>query len=191
MKSFFSKDIRTRNPSFIRRLYRHNQSVCSFSVQQSSTGSALRLASRLLGDDDLKALDELADGVPVGCEGLSALETLQGARTPVCDPHARGALVGLSLAHGKAHVWRAALEAVCLGTRNSLEGLSRALKDDGDDDDAPLHVCGGATKSEIFLQMHADACGRAVVVGENPGSKRERNSQLQRLLSRSISTRFG
>ena len=135
---------------------------------QSSTGSALRLASRLLGDDDLKALDELADGVPVGCEGLSALETLQGARTPVCDPHARGALVGLSLAHGKAHVWRAALEAVCLGTRNSLEGLSRALKDDGDDDDAPLHVCGGATKSEIFLQMHADACGRAVVVGENP-----------------------
>ena len=32
----------------------------------------------------------------------------------------------------------------------------------------PLHVCGGATKAPMFLQMHADCCGRPAIVGENP-----------------------
>ena len=34
----------------------------------------------------------------------------QGSRTPVTDPLAKGALVGLSLSHTRAHVWRALLE---------------------------------------------------------------------------------
>lgn len=48
-------------------------------------------------------------------QGLLALETFQGARTPVTSPQQRGALVGLSLAHTRAHLWRAFLEAVCYG----------------------------------------------------------------------------
>ena len=37
---------------------------------------------------------------------------VQGSRTPVTDPLARGALLGLTLHHGRAHVWRALCEAV-------------------------------------------------------------------------------
>ena len=68
------------------------------------------------------------------------------------------------------------LEAVCLGTRCSVDALSCALVGDasevassreGDSDATALRVCGGATKSAMWLQMHADACDRAVLVGEN------------------------
>ena len=55
------------------------------------------------------------------------LETLQGSRTPVTDPRARGVLLGLTLHHSRAHVWRAALEAICLGTKASLLAPSLTL----------------------------------------------------------------
>ena len=88
---------------------------------QSSTGSALQWLVRLFGGEQceisLAELDAEAECVPLGAEGLGMLETLQGSRTPVTDPRARGALLGLTLRHSRAHVWRAALEAICLGTK--------------------------------------------------------------------------
>eukprot|EP00966_Prymnesium_polylepis_P177009 4099433-Prymnesium_polylepis.1 len=83
---------------------------------QSSTGAALQWARRLFGGNadelpSLRILDEEAAALPVGAEGVTALETFQGARTPVTDPNARGALLGLSLGHTRAHIWRALLEA--------------------------------------------------------------------------------
>ena len=44
-------------------------------------------------DASYKELDAEAAEVEVGCEGLLALETFQGSRTPVTDPLQRGALV--------------------------------------------------------------------------------------------------
>ena len=134
---------------------------------QSSTGAALQWARRLFAPADgeppsLKALDAEAAALPVGAEGVVALETFQGARTPATDPLARGALVGLSLRHGRAHVWRALLEAVCLGTRASVEALAAATGAPA----AVLLMAGGATRSDLWLQMHADATGVAVEVGE-------------------------
>lgn len=135
---------------------------------QSSTGSVLRWAkTRLLGvsnDVPYSVLDAEAEAVPVGANGLVALETFQGARTPRTDPRARGALLGLSLSHGRAHVWRALCEAVCLGTRACLEDLT---PDGGDRGTNRLLVAGGATRSPFWTRMHADATGRDVVITEN------------------------
>ena len=105
--------------------------LCFAEGGQSSTGSILRWArSNLFGgssDDNLpsyRQLDDEAARIAPGSDGLVALETFQGARTPVTDPRARGALMGLTLSHTRAHVWRALMEAVCLGTRAAMEGFS-------------------------------------------------------------------
>jgi pentose-5-phosphate-3-epimerase len=108
-------------------------------------------------------LDAEAAAVPVGAGGLLAVETFQGSRTPVTDAEARGALLGLTLSHTRAHVWRALLEAVCLGTRAALEALDAAGITAGATE---LLVAGGATRSPLWLQMHSDATGLPVAVGE-------------------------
>ena len=50
--------------------------------------------------------------VPLGSEGLTFLPYLSGERTPHKDPHAKGAFIGLSLRHTRAHLARAALAAL-------------------------------------------------------------------------------
>ncbi len=144
---------------------------------QSSTGAALQWARRLFSPPRaaadgagggegggegvaLQTLDEEAAEVAIGCEGLCALETFQGSRTPVTDPLARGALIGLTLRHTRGHVWRALLEAVCLGTRAALDGLEEATGSRPD----VLLAAGGAARSPLWLQMHADACNLPVVL---------------------------
>eukprot|EP01041_Mallomonas_annulata_P012183 gene12183-25579_t len=142
--------------------------LCFAEGGQSSTGSILSWARKLFSSraDSLlsyKELDDEASQVPIGAEGLIALETFQGSRTPVTDALARGALLGLTLSHSRAHIWRALLEAVCMGTRAALEALYAAgygsVKKE-------LLVAGGASRSEFWLQMHADVTGLTVIVGE-------------------------
>jgi ribulose-phosphate 3-epimerase len=131
---------------------------------QSSTGSLLRWARDLFGMQDVSyaILDKEAAAIPRGADGLVALETFQGARTPVTDPMAKGALLGLTLSHTRGHIWRALMEAVCYGTRACMEGLMDAG-----------HACqeiilaGGIAKSQLWLQMHADVTGKPVLVCEN------------------------
>jgi ribulokinase/ribulose-phosphate 3-epimerase len=130
---------------------------------QSSTGSILRWARNVLGQThvEYKDLDAKVDHIPPGSDGLIALETFQGSRTPVTDPLARGALLGLTLSHTPAHIWRALMEAVAFGTRGCLEGLANA----GHPCDE-IVIAGGATRSSTWLQMHADVTGKPVVVCE-------------------------
>ncbi len=131
---------------------------------QSSTGSIIRWAKRLFGAEALayETLDEEAAKISPGSEGLIALETFQGSRTPVTDPLARGALVGLTLSHTRGHIWRALMEAVCFGTRACVDGLEKA----GHKCDEII-IAGGTTRSSLWLQMHADVTGKPVVLCEN------------------------
>jgi ribulose-phosphate 3-epimerase len=143
---------------------------------QSSTGSLLRWARDNLltpggavgsGAQSASALsyaelDAEAADVPPGADGLVALETFQGSRTPVTDPMARGAFVGFTLSHKRAHLWRALLEAVCFGTRACVEALQAAGHPCQE-----IIMAGGATRSPLWLQLHADVTGKSVVVCEN------------------------
>ena len=141
--------------------------VCFAEGGQSSTGSILRWMKTIFsnGDPDSIAyrdLDDEAARIPPGSEGLVALETFQGSRTPMTDARARGALIGLTLSHTRAHIWRALMEAVCLGTRACIEGLSKAGHNCKE-----IVIAGGATRSPLWLQMHSDVTGKPVVVCEN------------------------
>ncbi|HEY2729258.1 MAG TPA: xylulokinase [Polyangia bacterium] len=103
-------------------------------------------------------LNREAARIPPGALGLTFLPYLQGERTPHRDAAARGAFVGLSLAHGRAHLARAVAEGICFGLRDSLEilrGLSPAL-------DRVL-VTGGGAKSAFIRHLQADVYGLPVI----------------------------
>ena len=103
------------------------------------------------GKDPYLYLNELADSVPAGSEGLLFLPYLSGERTPHPDPDARGAFVGLSLRHGKAHMTRAVLEGVTYGLCDSLE-LMRGLGIEP----RTVVASGGGAKSPLWRQLLAD-----------------------------------
>ncbi|KAI8476673.1 MAG: hypothetical protein J3K34DRAFT_516264 [Monoraphidium minutum] len=132
---------------------------------QTSTGSAVNWLRRGLmgGGVDYADLNAEAEGVPPGCEGLVCLDHFQGNRTPHTDPLSRGALVGLTLKHTRGHVFRGLLEAVAYGTEAVLDAMRRAGY-------APtsLTIAGGATKSELWMQVHADVCNLPLHLTEVP-----------------------
>ena len=141
--------------------------ICFAEGGQSSTGSLLRWMKTILGNNNPEAiqykdLDDEASIISPGSDGLIALETFQGSRTPVTDARARGAFIGLTLSHTRAHVWRSLMEAVCLGTKACIDGLDNAGHNCRE-----IVIAGGATRSPLWLQMHADVTGKPVVVCEN------------------------
>ncbi|MCG5054786.1 MAG: xylulokinase [Myxococcales bacterium] len=103
-------------------------------------------------------LNEEAAGVPIGAAGLTFLPYLQGERTPHRDAAARGAFVGLSLAHDRAHLARAVLEGIAFGLRDSV-----SLLQDLELPIARLLLTGGGAKSPFLRQLQADVFGLPVV----------------------------
>lgn len=93
-----------------------------------SAGGALRWYRDVVGadggGDPYEAIQQAAAAVPPGCDGLTFLPYLSGERTPHMDPDARAAWIGLTLAHGRAHLARAVLEGVALALRQSIERIT-------------------------------------------------------------------
>jgi xylulokinase len=117
-------------------------------VMLSAAGSAAWLRGALTGD--YAALDAEAAHWAPGTEGLLFAPYLAGERTPYPDPDARGAFTGLALRHDRGALWRAMLEGVAYGLRDSLE-LLRTL---GAEPDAG-RVSGGGARSAIWLRIVA------------------------------------
>ena len=75
------------------------------------------------GLDPFAVLMDQAAAVPPGAEGLLFLPYLAGERSPHMDPHARGAWIGLSLAHDRRHLVRALVEGVGFAFADCLERM--------------------------------------------------------------------
>jgi xylulokinase len=99
-------------------------------------------------------LDAEAATVATGSEGLLFLPYLQGERTPIWDPEARGAYVGLGLHHGRGHLWRALLEGIALGFVDCQEVLEQDGVRLGS-----LVAANGGGRSSLFRQILCDALG--------------------------------
>ena len=135
---------------------------CVLEGGQTSTGSIVKwFQSNFGGGLGYAELNGLAAEIEPGAEGLLVLDHFQGNRTPYTDPKSRGAILGLSLAHGVAHVYRAIIEGICFGT----EAILRNFQDDTFRL-SEMVVCGGATRSDLWLQIHADVSGLPLVLTE-------------------------
>src|SRR5215208_5334305 len=105
------------------------------------------LAPEVSFDDLLKE----AETIPAGSEGLQFLPYLTGERTPYPDPLARGAFIGLTLRHGRAHMTRAVLEGVAFGLKDSF----RLIQDAGLGAITQVRASGGGTKGALWRQILA------------------------------------
>ena len=118
-------------------------------------GGAFDWLERLLrgdGEERLYArLEQAAAGVRPGGDGLLFLPHLIGERSPYWNPQARGAFVGLTMAHGRSAITRAVLEGVAFNLRASLD----AFTEQGVAFNS-LRLIGGGARSGAWRQIVAD-----------------------------------
>jgi xylulokinase len=123
-----------------------------------SAGLSLKwLKQNVLQNMDYKGMDELADKVSPGSDGVIFLPYLLGERTPHLDPNAKAMFWGLSLRHGREHLVRAVMEAVVFGLKESVdifEGMGIAIN--------RIIASGGGARSRLWLQIQADVFGREI-----------------------------
>ena len=113
------------------------------------------------GRDPYERLSDEAATVPPGCDGLLWTPYLMGERTPHLDPEARGALIGLTATHTRAHVIRAILEGVAFSLRDTFTIFGEM--------GVPVHrirLGGGGARSKLWRQIQADVYGHEVEVVE-------------------------
>ena len=106
-----------------------------------------------------EAMLEEAGATPPAADGVLFLPYLAGERSPLWDPSARGAFVGLSLGHGRGHLTRAILEASAFAIRHVAEAIVEA----GVEVES-MRVCGGPARSELWNQLKADITGFEIEV---------------------------
>ncbi|MDX1501372.1 MAG: xylulokinase [Thermoanaerobaculia bacterium] len=111
------------------------------------------------------AYDDLlreAEEIERGAEELFFLPYLSGERTPHADPGARGAFVGLTLKHTRAHMTRAVIEGVACGLRDNLTLMAEL----GLGDVREVRLSGGAAASRLWRRVLADCLGVELVPAE-------------------------
>ena len=91
--------------------------------------------------------------------GISFVQGFVGLGAPHWDQYATGAIIGLSRGTGKAHIARAALEAIAF---RSMEVIETMVKD-SEIDLNELRVDGGAAVNNLLMQIQADAINTTVV----------------------------
>lgn len=124
-----------------------------------STSGGLTVWLRDIVGRDFEALIAEAAETPPGADGLVALPFFGVARSPIFDPQARGAIFGLTLGHGRGHLFRALLEGSAYEVRHNLEVMKAAGA-------APeqLTAVGGGTKSGLWTQVVSDVAGLRQVI---------------------------
>jgi xylulokinase len=100
-------------------------------------------------------LDALAAGLPPGAQGLLFIPHLLGRACPP-DPAVRGAWLGFTWTHTRAHFYRALLEAIAYDYAQALAVLRQECPAMSND---VVRVIGGGAKSAVWNQIKADVLG--------------------------------
>jgi xylulokinase len=120
-----------------------------------AAGHSLRwLREQILSDSEqipYSRLTEWAAKAPAGSNGLIYLPYIAGERTPHMNPEAKGALLGLTIQHGREEMVRAVMEGVAMACFDAYSVL-RDL--DGSPD--LIVMAGGGARSRLWRQIIAD-----------------------------------
>lgn len=103
-------------------------------------------------------IEPLAASVP-DSNGVVIVPAFTGLGAPDWDPHARGAVLGLTRGATRAHLARAALEAIALASAELIEVMNESLPEPIRE----LRVDGGAAVNDLLMQLQADYAGVPVL----------------------------
>jgi xylulokinase len=107
-------------------------------------------------------LTALAATIPAGSDGMVFLPYMNGERSPIWNPDAKGVLYGLDFTKTKGHVVRAMLEGTAFALRHNLETAEEA----GARVDRMISV-GGSANSALWTQIKADVTGKPIRVSRS------------------------
>jgi glycerol kinase len=117
--------------------------------------------------DGLGIISEAAETEPLAAsldsnDDVYFVPALTGLGSPHWDPYARGTIVGLTRGTGRAHLARAALEAIAYQTVDAV----RAQETASGESVPSLKADGGAVVNAWLMQFQADVLGAPVIVPE-------------------------
>ena len=139
--------------------YNYDDKYCLLSWTPTA-GMALKWFKNALCDNfSFRELDELAESVPVGSDGVTFLPYLCGSTMPKYNPAARGSFTGLTTEHHRGHFVRAVMESVTCMLKSNLDYLGLDVDE--------IRAMGGGANSPLWCQMKADMTGKRLVTLKN------------------------
>ena len=114
------------------------------------------------GTEGLRELTALAERSRLGSGGVVYLPYLQGERTPIWDPKARGCFFGLSSTTTRGDLARAVLEGTAFGLKHIIDSLEEVAGGPVGE----ILTVGGGTKNALWNQIKADVVGKPLAVLE-------------------------
>jgi len=121
---------------------------------RNNFGAVEEIMQERIGINAYDLLLKQAENISVGSNGLIVLPYFSGERTPINDPLARGLILGLTVYHNRAHIYRALLEGTAYSFQHHLDifkqnnfPVSRVI------------ACGGGTKGNLWPQIVSDVIG--------------------------------
>ncbi len=123
----------------------------NLATQEREMASSFNLSS-------YEIMDLEAEKIPPGCENLIFLPYLLGERSPHWNPNARGAFIGLTPRHTRAHLIRAVLEGVGFNLRIILDTfLAQGIEIE------EIRLIGGGGKSRLWSEILASIFERDIL----------------------------
>lgn len=110
------------------------------------------------GADAYQTMLKGVEQIPPGSNGLITLPYFAGERTPINDPLARGCILGLTLSHTRAHLYRSALEGVAYSVNQQI----RIMESHDNVAINQIFAVGGGVKNPVWMQIVADVTGKEI-----------------------------
>lgn len=149
--------VRSKNGLLSTLCYKFGDQPAMYALEGSVavTGSAIQWLRDQLGIISNAAETEILASSVTDTAGVYFVPAFSGLFAPYWRSDARGVIVGLTRAATKAHLARAALEAICYQTRDVMD----AMVADSGVPMTEMRVDGGITANSLCMQMQADIMG--------------------------------
>ena len=139
--------------------YNYDDGYCLLSWSPTA-GMALKwFKNAFLSDKSFSELDDMAEKVSVGSDGVVFLPYLCGSTMPKYNPDAKGSFTGLTPEHTPAHFVRSIMESVACILKSNLDYLNTPVNE--------IRAMGGGAQSPLWCSMKADLTGKSLITLKN------------------------